>query len=273
MSDAGYADIEGVRVGGRVVGSGPPLLLLHGLGGSGAEWRATIPALAQHFKVYAPTMPGHGDSGPIPEYSLESAHRLFQAFLLSEGLEKVILAGQSMGGLVALDLALTFPARVSKLVLVNSAGLGSEVNWGLRLLTLPILGEIVCDFLWPRLRTRLAKLAKYLGLKVPEVMLEEGAWKLQGSLARLLRTGIDLRGQKLWPTIRDRLPNLKVPTLIIWGERDELFPLSQAVAAHKIVPRSRLHVLRGAGHVPSREHIAELNAVVLEFLLSESGQH
>ncbi len=86
MSDAGdYAEIGGVRIGGRILGSCPPLVLLPGLGGSGAEWRATVPVLAQHFKVYAPTMPGHGDSGPAPEYSLESAHRLFLAFLESEG--------------------------------------------------------------------------------------------------------------------------------------------------------------------------------------------
>lgn len=270
MSDeAGYAEIEGVRIRGRIIGSGPPLVLLHGLGGTGAEWQASIPVLSQHFKVYVPTMPGHGESGPVPEYSLEASHRLFLAFLEAEGLEKVILAGQSMGGAVALDLALTFPERVSKLVLVDSPGLGREVNWGLRLLTLPVLGEIVLDFLWPRLRTHLARLAKLVGMEVPEVMLREGAWKLQGSLARLLRTGIDLRGQKLWPMMRDRLPHLNVPTLIIWGERDELFPLSQAIAAHRTIPRSKLHIIRGAGHVLRKEHVAELNAVILEFLLSD----
>jgi len=265
----GYKEIEGVRISGRIVGSGPPLVLLHGLGGSDAEWQGSIPVLAQYFKVYVPTMPGHGDSGPIAEYSLESSHRLFLSFLESEGLGKVILAGQSMGGLVALDLALNFPERVSKLVLVDSAGLGREVNWGLRLLTLPILGEIILDFLWPRLHTHLARLAKLAGLEVPEVMLTQGSWKFQGSLARLLRVGIDLRGQKLWPSIRDRLPTLNVPTLIIWGEHDQLFPLSQAVDAHRTIPRSKLHVLRGGGHVVRREHVAELNEVVLKFLLSD----
>lgn len=261
----GHAEVGGVQIGGQVVGSGPALLLLHGFAGSWLEWQPNLEALSQHFKVYVPTMPGHGDSAPIPDYSLETARRLFLSFIESEGLERVNLAGHSMGGLLALDFALNFPERVSKLVVMDSAGLGSEIHWGLRVLSLPIVGEVVCDFLWPKLRPYIGTIVRCIGLPVEAV---EGSWERGGGMARLLRTGVGLRGQKLWPGIRDQLPSLRVPTLIIWGERDPLFPLSQATAAHRAIPHSKLYILRGCGHCPGLENAEELNRVILEFLLS-----
>ncbi len=262
----GHADIEGVRIGGQIIGSGPPLLLLHGLAGSWAEWQPNLPALTRHFKVYAPTMPGHGDSAPVAEYNIASGHPLFMSFLESEGMDKVSLVGHSMGGAVALDLALNFPERVDKLVLMDAAGMGSEIHWGLRLLSLPVLGEVVCDFLWPMLWPRVRSLTRRAGMNIPNPSVHHGTPNSRGSIARLLRAGVGLRGQKLWPANRDRLPGLQVPTLIIWGDRDELFPLSQAIAARRLIPNSRLHVLRRCGHCPGPEHTDEINGVLLEFL-------
>ena len=251
-----YAEIGGVEVSGQIVGSGPPVLLFHGWGGSQAEWQSNLEALARHFKVYAPDLHGHGLSELTFERNLESGRRLFLAFLESEGLEKVSLIGQSMGGFLALDFALSYPDRVAKLVLVDSAGLGREVNWGLRLLTLPFLGEVVCDLLWPRLR-------RYL---VGRFHITPGVEPGQGGLARLLRMGVGLGGQKLWPVVRERLPTLKMPTLIMWGERDPLFPVSQAYAAHKAIPGSKLHIFPRCGHVPPVENPSEFNEKLFEFL-------
>ncbi|MFH1485063.1 MAG: alpha/beta hydrolase, partial [Chloroflexota bacterium] len=104
-----------------------------------------------------------------------------------------------------------------------------------------------------------------LGLPVE---MTEGVWEPGGDMARLLRTGVGLRGQKLWQGIVEKLPALDVPTLIVWGERDPLFPVSQAYATHRAIPRSRLHILPGCGHCPGIETAEELNTVLLEFLLS-----
>ena len=251
-----YAEIGGVKVGGQIVGSGPPVLLLHGWGGSQAEWQSNLEALARHFKVYAPNLHQHGLSEPTFEQNLESGRRLFLAFLDAEGLEKVNLVGQSMGGLLALDFALSYPDRVGKLVLVDSAGLGREIHWGLRLVTLPLLGEVVCDFLWPRLRRHL----------VGRFHITPGAGPGQGSLARLLRMGVGLKGQKLWPGVAERLPTLRMPTLIMWGERDPLFPISQAYAAHRAIPGSKLHIFPHCGHTPAVENPSEFDEKLLEFL-------
>ncbi|MBI2908609.1 MAG: alpha/beta fold hydrolase [Chloroflexi bacterium] len=262
MADSDIYEVGGIRTTGLITGEGPALLLLHGFAGSWAEWQPHIDALARHFKVYAPTLPGHGDSSPIPDYSLKVARQLFHAFLDREGLDKVMLIGQSMGGLLALDFALNSPARVSKLVVMDSAGLGREIHWGLRLLSLPLLGELVLDLVWPRVRPSLARLLRDTCLPGEAF---DGTWQGRGGMARLLRTGVDLRGQKL--SVKDQLSGLRVPTLIVWGERDPLFPLSQAGAAHRSIPGSQLHVLRGAGHCPGPEHMEELNRVILEFLL------
>lgn len=262
MADSDIYEVGGILTPGLITGEGPALLLLHGFAGSWAEWQPNIEALAQHFKVFVPTLPGHGAASPIVEYSLQSARQLFLAFLEREGLERVILMGQSMGGLLALDFALNLPGRVSKVVVMDSAGLGPEVHWGIRLLSLPLLGEFVLDLLWPRLRPYLGKFLADTCL--PEDVMK-GSWEGGGSMARLLRTGVGLRGQKL--SLAHRLPDLEVPLLIVWGEHDPLFPLAQAEAAHRAVPGSRLHVLRGAGHCPGPEHMEELNRVLLDFLL------
>lgn len=265
----GFADIGGVKIGGLITGSGPPLLLLHGFAGSWAEWKITLPTLTRHFKVYVPTMPGHGESGPIPDYSLETARRLFLSFMDSERLEKVYLIGHSMGGLLALDIALNHPDRVIKLVLIDSAGMGSEIHWGLRLLSLPFLGEIVLDFLWPRVWPGIKAVARLVGIDLPDLTVKGTAWRPARGMARLLRAGVGLSGQKLWPSIKKKLPDLKIPTLIIWGERDELFPLSQAIAAHRTIPGSKLYILRGCGHLLPPRCADELSAVLLDFLLRD----
>jgi len=251
-----YSEIGGMSVSGRIVGSGPPLLLLHGWGGSYAEWGGNLEALAQHFKVYAPNLHEHGFPDGTLEENLESSRVLFVAFLEAERLEKISIIGQSMGGFLALDFALSFPDRVTKLVLADGAGLGPEINWGLRLLTLPLLGEFVSDFLWPRLRRLLTPL------------FHGNYWKVsgEGSLARILRMGVGLGGQKLWPMVVPRLPTLRVPALILWGERDAIFPVSQAYAAHRAIPGSRLHIFPRCGHECGTERPTEFNSIVLEFL-------
>ncbi|MCL5959169.1 MAG: alpha/beta hydrolase, partial [Chloroflexi bacterium] len=110
-------------------------------------------------------------------------------------------------------------------------------------------------------------LARYAGLPAADASVQEKTRKPGGSMARLLRTGVDIRGQRLWPLIREQLPNLRAPTLIIWGERDELFPVSQAREACRLIPNARLYILPKCGHIPGEEDAEKINAVLIDFLL------
>jgi pimeloyl-ACP methyl ester carboxylesterase len=133
-----HIEIHGHRVGYRSGGSGPVIVLIHGMAGSSATWRFVMPALAEHFTVVAPDLLGHGESEkPRGDYSLGAFASGVRDLLLALGHERATLVGQSLGGGVAMQFAYQFPERCERLVLVSSGGLGDEVNVWLRLLTLP----------------------------------------------------------------------------------------------------------------------------------------
>jgi 2-hydroxy-6-oxonona-2,4-dienedioate hydrolase len=135
-------NVNGLPVRHLVAGEGTPLVLLHALGESALDWRWVLPALSRTHRVYAVDLPGFGYSGkPSAEYSSAFFARFVGAYLDALGLERAALVGNSLGGLVALRLALSEPARVSALGLVASAGLGWAVTYALRLPTLPGYGE------------------------------------------------------------------------------------------------------------------------------------
>jgi pimeloyl-ACP methyl ester carboxylesterase len=135
-------DVGGLPVHHLTAGEGPPLVLLHALGESALDWRWVLPALARTHRVYALDLPGFGYSGkPSAEYSPAFFARFVSVYLDALGLERAAVVGNSLGGLAALRLALSEPARVGALGLVSSAGLGQEVTYALRLPTLPGYGE------------------------------------------------------------------------------------------------------------------------------------
>jgi pimeloyl-ACP methyl ester carboxylesterase len=136
-----------VKVSGRparylAAGLGPPLVLLHGTGTNRREWGWALPILARGRSVYAPDLPGFGGDGPANDASPEHSAEFVAGFADALGLGRAAVAGNSFGGLVALRLALSEPARVSALCLADSAGLGREVNPALVAPTAPGVGEL-----------------------------------------------------------------------------------------------------------------------------------
>src|SRR5512144_3320187 len=130
--------IDGDRVVYRIGGKGPVLLLVHGLAGSSVTWGHVMPALAKRFTVLAPDLLGQGQSDkPRGEYSLGARAYTLRDLMDALGHKRATVIGQSLGGGVAMQLAYQFPERCERLVLVNSGGLGREVNVILRALTLP----------------------------------------------------------------------------------------------------------------------------------------
>jgi 4,5:9,10-diseco-3-hydroxy-5,9,17-trioxoandrosta-1(10),2-diene-4-oate hydrolase len=258
-------------------GSGRPLLLLHGLGGHLGNWGDNIPALAQHYRVYALDIAGFGlsDKPKTAERNLDYLLCFLRGFLDVQEIAQAVVIGNSLGGFLALQMALTYPQRVSALVLVAAAGLGPEIGWVLKLQGLPILGDLVTI---PN--RRLVRLAVrslfYDQSKATTKIVEEHYQHLCRPGARqaylaVIRNGIGRRGQR--SVLLDRLPQIHVPTLIVWGAEDRLLPVRQAHAAAARLPHSRMQILPECGHCPQMEKPEEFNRLLLDFLAELAPAH
>ena len=273
--------VEGLPTRYLTAGEGPPLLLLHALGESALDWRWVLPALARTHSVYAPDLPGFGGSAkPLSDYSPAFFARFIAAYLNALGIERAAVAGNSLGGLVALRLALSEPERVSSLGLIDSAGLGREVTYALRAPTLPGYGDL--GIIWsktPLGATQRAWLKAGLLFAhfdlVPDEWIEEQYRLAQRpgfleAVLAALRALVNLRGQR--EVLLDRLPRLEMPTLIVWGTSDRVFPPSQAREAADHLRRGSLELIPNCGHLPHIEHPDRFVASFSHFLGEQASR-
>jgi pimeloyl-ACP methyl ester carboxylesterase len=275
-----HTKIHGHDVAYRIAGSGPVVLLVHGMAGSSATWLPVIPALAHDFTVVAPDLLGHGGSAkPRGDYSLGAFASGLRDLLVALRLERATLVGQSLGGGVAMQFAYQFPERTERLVLVSSGGLGEEVNVGLRLLTLPGLEYVLPAACTSWLHDTVANVAgalRHVGLRPTANAVE--MWRAYGSLAdsatrtaflHTLRSVVDTAGQRV--SARDRLYLASmVPTMIMWGDRDRVIPCSQAYTTHDDLPGSRLEIFEGVGHFPHAERPQQFADALTDFMRTTS---
>ncbi|MFN8542762.1 MAG: alpha/beta fold hydrolase [Candidatus Binatia bacterium] len=273
-----HVKIHGHDVAFRRAGEGPVLVLVHGMAGSSATWRHVIPSLAARFTVVAPDLLGHGESAkPRTEYALGAHANLLRDLLNALGFERATLVGQSLGGGVVMQMAYQFPERCERLVLVGSGGLGREVHLLLRALTVPG-AEQALPLVWGEgLRDLAGRIAGWLGRTgmraAPHV---EEMWRSLSSLAdtdsrraycRTLRAVVDPGGQAV--SAKDRLYlATRMPTLIVWGDRDPFIPVRHAIEAHEVIPGSRLEIFEDVGHFPHCEAPARFVEVLVDFLTS-----
>ena len=268
-------DVDGLPTRYLTAGEGPPLVLLHALGESVLDWRWVLPSLARAHRVYAPDMPGFGGSAkPVADYSPAFFARFAAAYLDALGIEGATVAGNSLGGHVALRLALSESERVSALCLIDSVSLGREVSWALRLPTIPGYGDLAIA--WsktPLGATQRAWLKAQLLFARPERAPAE--WmNEQYRLAQLpgfmeaalaaLRAQLDLRGQR--EVLLDQLPRLEIPTLVVWGEADRILPVSQAREAVALLKQGSLELIPDCGHLPQVERPDHFVEAVGRFL-------
>jgi pimeloyl-ACP methyl ester carboxylesterase len=270
--------IHGRRMTYRTAGSGPVILLIHGMAGSATTWKQVMPALSRDFTVIAPDLLGHGRSDKAPgDYSLGAFASTLRDLLVVLGHEHASLVGQSLGGGVAMQLAYQYPERCNRLVLVGSGGLGREVNPVLRLLTLPgseLVLRLACAAPIRGSIERLAEVASRAGLHPAPVLGE--LWRSYASLAddatrkafvRTLRAVIDTRGQAVSAANRLHLA-AEMPTLIIWGDSDPIIPVDHAHEAHAAIPGSQLEIFEGVGHYPHCEAPERFVELLSEFIES-----
>ena len=286
---AGTLQLGDLRVHELRGGRGTPVVFVHGLGSSGyMEWRFNLEAAAADHRVFAPDLPGYGRTEkPNVRYTIGYFAKFVADYMEERGLRKAAVVGTSLGGRVALEVALENPELVRKLVLVNALGLGrprpqpAQLAYGL--VTLPRVGEAVMRFTrsalrWAPPRTIRRVAGRLAGSKsdLEKVMDDSYLENLRElyetdafhnaylSTVRALVHPSALRGGQHDATAR--LHELKIPVQLIWGSNDPLFPLEHATRAHALISNCRLAVIEGAGHTPQAERPEEFNRVLHDFL-------
>jgi pimeloyl-ACP methyl ester carboxylesterase len=268
--------LHGHRLSYRTCGSGPLLVLIHGITNSSASWDPVFALLGRHHTVIAPDLLGHGDSAkPRGDYSLGANASLLRDFMLALGHERATIAGHSLGGGIAMQMAYQFPERVERLVLVSSGGLGRQVTPVLRAAALPG-AELVLPLLVSKpLVNAAAKVGGWIGrigLRVGTDVAEmaAGLASLQDIEARrafvhTARSVIDIGGQRVDATDKLYLAEA-VPTLILWGDRDPIIPARHGIRAHELMPGSRLRIFEGTGHFPHHDDPVGFAAAMTGFI-------
>jgi pimeloyl-ACP methyl ester carboxylesterase len=258
-----YVTVDGYRMHYLVGGSGRPLLLVHGLGSRGEDWANLIPQLIHSGNhVYALDLLGYGDSDQPRDarYSISQQAAMVEGFLDSQHLQQVDMAGWSMGGWIAMQVALQKPQRVRRLVLLDSAGLRFQLSFD------PALFQ-------PASPTDLVKLEEIL---IPHprplpgflamAMLRRGdhvGWVVRRSVQSMM-TGEDL--------VDGKLGALTMPVLIGWGDQDKLIPLSVGYRLHQEILQSVLDVYDGCGHLAPQDCVSQVGPSVVDFLNAQPAR-
>ncbi len=255
-----HVELHGHRVGFLRAGSGPLIVLIHGITSSSDVWRPVIRRLAERYTVVAPDLLGHGRSAkPRGDYSLGAYASGIRDLLGVLGYERGTAVGHSLGGGVAMQFAYQFPEYCERLVLVSSGGLGRDVNPLLRAATLPgselVLPIITSEYAL-RAGEAVGAAVERVGLKLAHDVAEfaRGYASLADGDARhaflhTLRSVIDPGGQRVSALDRLYLAE-QMPLLILWGKRDPIIPVEHGRYAHALVSNSKLVEIDGAGHFP-----------------------
>jgi pimeloyl-ACP methyl ester carboxylesterase len=276
LFDEWEIELHGHRVIYRIAGDGPPVVLIHGMVNSSKHWERVALRLADRYTVIAPDLLGHGDSAAVRgDYSLGAHACSIRDLLTTIGIDRATIVGHSLGGGIAMQFFYQFPQRVERLALISSGGLGREVSPMLRGAALPgsaagiwlvanrRVGEAL-DWAGERVRARGSRKGVYMQAVARAMKpLQEAA--ARHAFIQTLRSVIDVRGQHV--SAIDRLYLLgELPTLIVWGERDNTIPVAHGLAAHELIPNSRFVTLPKAAHFPNLEDPDGLADALLDWL-------
>ena len=281
--EAHEVDLHGHRAIYRTAGSGPNLVLIHGMINSSKHWEAVAMRLAGSHTVIAPDLIGHGEAAtPRGDYSLGAHAASIRDLLTTIGVERATIVGHSLGGGVAMQFFYQFPQRTERLALISSGGLGHEVSPLLRGAALPGSATLLKLAARPQLVGALAGAGKRLrqrgnstGVYLQAVARALAPLQEEGSrraFLQTLRAVIDFHGQRV--SARDRLYLLgEMPTLIVWGERDRTIPVEHGLEARRSIPNCRFETLPKAAHFPNLEDPEGLAATLGDWMVSTAPVH
>jgi pimeloyl-ACP methyl ester carboxylesterase len=267
-----FVDVAGMNVHMRDEGvrdDPSPIVLLHGTAASLHTWEGWVAALKSRRRVIRFDLPGFGLTGPSPDgnYTIENYVRFVTAMLDKLGVRHCVLVGNSFGGYVAWATALAQPHRVDKLILVDAGGYvlaASLPPIGFRVAQLPVINRLFEKTL-PRSLVDSSVRAVYgdPSKVIPELVDRYYELTLrEGNREALAQRFVQARSGEL----ASRVPELKLPTLILWGGRDSLIPLEAAARFHREISGSQLVIFDDLGHVPHEEDPARTVAAVKDFL-------
>ena len=252
--EVGGLPISYLRVG---TGEGTPIVLVHGFGGDLNNWLFNLPALAESHSVYALDLPGHGRSGKaVSGAGLDDLAETLGGFLAAAGLEAAHLAGHSLGGAIALQLALAAPARAASLTLIAPAGLGPEIN-----------ADYIEGFIAAERRKEMKGVLQMLfadpALVSRDMINDVLKYKRLDGVSAALRAIADavFPGGRQAGALAPRLAELAVPAQVVWGEADRVVPVSHAEALPETL---RVHRFEAVGHMAHMEAAGEVNRLILE---------
>ncbi|MGB0971142.1 MAG: alpha/beta fold hydrolase [Mycobacterium sp.] len=257
-----YRTIHGYRRAFRVAGSGPAILLIHGIGDNSTTWSTVQSKLAQRFTVVAPDLLGHGKSDkPRADYSVAAYANGMRDLLSVLEIDSVTVIGHSLGGGVAMQFAYQFPQLVNRMILVGAGGVTKEVNVALRIASLPMGSEALALLRLPLVLPAVQAIGRIsgalfgstgVGRDIPNmlrILADLPEPTASAAFARTLRAVVDWRGQVV--TMLDRCYlTQSVPVQLIWGSKDSVIPVSHAEMAHAAMPGSQMEIFQGSGHFP-----------------------
>jgi pimeloyl-ACP methyl ester carboxylesterase len=273
-----FRTIHGYRRAFRVAGSGPALLLIHGVGDNSEAWEPVHAKLAQRFTVIAPDLLGHGESDkPRADYSLAAFANGMRDLLATLGIDRVTVVGHSFGGGVAMQFAYQYPQLVDRIVLVSAGGVAKDVSLALRLAAMPMASDALAMLRAPGVMPAIRLCRRAVGTVLGSTKFGRDAADvvdlLEGfrepaalsAFARTLRSVVDGRGQ--FVTMLDRSYLMQsIPVQVIWGEDDLIIPVDHAHTAHEAMPGSRLEIFEDSGHMPFHDHPDRFVEVVERFI-------
>jgi pimeloyl-ACP methyl ester carboxylesterase len=256
-----WATVFGAKIHYLEAGSGPTVILLHGLGGSTSNWAPTIAPLAQKYRVIVPDQIGFGKSDkPLLNYRVSMLVDFLDGFYKQVGVSKATLVGNSLGGFTAAAFTLAHPDKVERLVLVDAAGF-------------KVTGDLdprVISGLNPSTRQQVRDIISLVFYN-KEMFLSDAA--VDQFLTTRVTAGDGYTVQRFIDSIAHgedvldgKLGMIKQPTLIVWGREDGLTPLAMGERFNKEIGGSQLLVIDKCGHVPQLEKAAEFNTALMKFL-------
>ena len=274
--------VNTIELGPERTGEAQPLVFIHGLSGCWCNWLEQLPVLAREHRVVTLDLPGFGNS-PMPseKITMSGYARLLDALLAELGIDAAAVVGNSMGGFISAELAIAFPQRVERLVLISAAGISTNQ---------PLAG----------LNGRLADVDPIPALvRVERILAAQAAWLASRSQAvtrrprlREATLGLVVRHPRSLPAplaaeqlrgagkpgfmqafdaiihydVRERLPEIACPTLIVWGDGDRLIDVRDADVFAELIPDSRKVIFEDTGHMAMLERPAAFNALLRDFL-------
>ncbi|MGN6217596.1 MAG: alpha/beta fold hydrolase [Solirubrobacterales bacterium] len=268
-------ELPGAEVNYAEIGEGEPILFVHGLAGCWGNWLENLPYFGREYRAIALDLPGFGES-PMPswEISMPNYGRLIHDFCERLGLDRVAaLVGNSMGGFISTEAVIQRPQRFDRLVLVSAAGISFWEAKGRRVQAVARTIEAAAPHLLNGDRGLF--LTRPLGRKIAFGRVFRNPNKLRPELLKeQTRPALSAPGFADAMTsiagydTRERLPEIEIPTLVVWGLNDQIVPVEAALGYHRMIPRSRLEIFERTGHLPQLERPARFNPLVEQFIES-----